>query len=903
MKLNLKKLGVAVIGAAVLASSVAFAGLYYQNTQLVTSNGDVTAKVVVGEHAAVTDAVAAAEIASVLAANAYKDVQLTAQVQGEATCGTSGESSAECTVTDKTVTLDVTVPGLESTAMHQFNLLIAEDADNDIGDRALDYSDDKTDLLDEEADFWSDQDDHNLADNPYGESDLSYMIDGSKFSPFDDFSVKTASSAQIGTEYQRIYVVGGTNYDNTENTVYFGQNNQSDLGVVYALLFGPSDEGISLCPGDDGTALADCADSDSLSGKRYQVEFLGEPWVISGVEYTKDSKVTSQSSNHKYESDEDVAMPGEGDFTLKLAKESRYGILNVGDCLETDQVKVCLDDISRETGAENEHPAIVSLYDKDGNLVTQDQVNPGETDEMDVGNGNTVKVHVYQTAPGYTLGAKWAEMAILEHEIELKHGKKFLEDKSDTDSDWTVYFGLVNKNAPTDNIEDVVANATNLKEVLFVADEDAFSAVNDDVDGLEKGDSLPILDLDGYQAFELQNLGLTDADMDSLDWRFIDTLSNPKTFKLYDSSEHNVRNLTNVKQYVRIRSALDEAFKPTTTITKKASEIYVVWNDTINNNATDTGEFYVLMKRSDGDYYQIATTADAEFEYKNAGSNPSGKIKFELNSSDTVKVSLIENVGPVAAGGDGEDTLSTLAFFNKDHYGFYADGSSHSVDDKITYETPASYEGYGYVNDHKYDEGFISMRGTEVQSISDDELKFKVPNKVREVQMLLKPTETSGSSVNTQTVGPLREGDTATVGDVTIKVDSIDVETTATCTAGSSGGATADMSNVKAVISDGSQTYETYDAAKPLDSDSVKQLAKSLVKLDSQVSDVDTLITVGGPAVNSVTDSALQGSDATLSPDSPVLVKAVGNKIVVAGWTAADTQTAAEQFIDALTRQ
>ena len=56
------------------------------------------------------------------------------------------------------------------------------------------------------------------------------------------------------------------------------------------------------------------------------------------------------------------------------------------------------------------------------------------------------------------------------------------------------------------------------------------------------------------------------------------------------------------------------------------------------------------------------------------------------------------------------------------------------------------------------------------------------------------------------------------------------------------------------------------------------------------------LIVVGGPLVNSVAASALSGAPAPSASDEPV-VKVQGDKILVYGYTASDTMSAASSLI------
>ncbi|MGC9150125.1 MAG: hypothetical protein ACP5FX_03445, partial [Candidatus Micrarchaeia archaeon] len=82
-------------------------------------------------------------------------------------------------------------------------------------------------------------------------------------------------------------------------------------------------------------------------------------------------------------------------------------------------------------------------------------------------------------------------------------------------------------------------------------------------------------------------------------------------------------------------------------------------------------------------------------------------------------------------------------------------------------------------------------------------------------------------------------------------------------------------------------------------------VATPLVVLDSQANPAATLITIGGPTVNTITQQVFaQHPELSLSPSNPVIVQAVGtNRIVVAGYSANDTITATKQLIQNLLSQ
>ena len=71
----------------------------------------------------------------------------------------------------------------------------------------------------------------------------------------------------------------------------------------------------------------------------------------------------------------------------------------------------------------------------------------------------------------------------------------------------------------------------------------------------------------------------------------------------------------------------------------------------------------------------------------------------------------------------------------------------------------------------------------------------------------------------------------------------------------------------------------------------------SLIKLDKDAMDDAVFISVAGPYVNDVTARELTGADAVDFNTERVVVKEVAQgKIIVAGLTAEDTLTAANQF-------
>jgi hypothetical protein len=183
--------------------------------------------------------------------------------------------------------------------------------------------------------------------------------------------------------------------------------------------------------------------------------------------------------------------------------------------------------------------------------------------------------------------------------------------------------------------------------------------------------------------------------------------------------------------------------------------------------------------------------------------------------------------------------------------------------------------------------GYYSERGSQLAGIDTYSVEINRAERLGELQFFVK---SQGANTTTATtVGPLGVNDTANVGNgVTLLVDSI-TQTVGTCTAGPNAQCTVTgQSGLTATPS-----VTSADVRVALDPSQAP-----LVVLDSNADTSATLIAVGGPAVNTVTAAAMQGSSLTLANPGDYIAQPVGdNRILVAGYTAADTTTAANKFI------
>ncbi len=188
------------------------------------------------------------------------------------------------------------------------------------------------------------------------------------------------------------------------------------------------------------------------------------------------------------------------------------------------------------------------------------------------------------------------------------------------------------------------------------------------------------------------------------------------------------------------------------------------------------------------------------------------------------------------------------------------------------------------------EEGYISERGSVFELIDDNTVEFDMAHKLARAQWWLGPSETSSAS-DSSTIVTLGEGESTTIGGVTVKVLEI-TETVGACSA--SGGAvscTADMSGVSAVIMPNNAA--SVDAAVYTD-------PGNLVVLDTDATSLSTVVSVGGDAVNSLSESWLASAPVDWTAETKVVKEMQQGKILVAGATKEDTLQAAKDFVSQL---
>lgn len=931
MKVNLKKLGAIVAGATILASSVAFGGVMYSNTELVNDNGAPTAKVVVGAGAAASDGVAAANVAAALAAETYKTQTLTAQVAGEAACGAGeeGESSTCAIASGSSVRLDITVPGGTTEGSADVKTMIGDYWNRELDDRnrgQTDYSWGTSDLQGTNANPFTNANSTSLHSEDLDEQNL-YKVTGDDFTPMEDKTIEDPEAAgKTYEEVQNVWISGFNRYSESKDDVI------GDIDIIaYTMKFSsPTEEfGIPVCTTPTNTTLYDycigTGGNTDYATENHEVKiwFLGEEWVITDMNPPSGGLGTEQ-----------VVVRG---GSIKIGKESIGGIVNQGEWLEVDDCKYVLSDIEADT-----HEAAIDVVDANGAVIDKVAISEGTTRELSNDCGDTT-IRVTHTVPGYTFGAKWAKMLVLSQELDLTDNQDVDADKGNND-EWKAVIAWKNKGGASgenepDHLRSVIIYTTDLQD--FIDEE------------LSPGDSVDMIEDPTNWKLSYSGLDITNDDRDNLKFT-LERQTNRNNLQVRNtSSGTNVRcNVT--APYVRVTSGTSTAFRMTglglSTDEGTGDTIYVGTNNVtctgdplelnnfpagtalITSGTSSTAKDTWILRNMTSDisvygagnhiYYanniSYELAGDGTTTWAGGGllviAHPDAfngtyfaGVDFNGNTSGGENVSMYFAISEKAGEGVSNADVDRMIFGLQNasassSWSFNFDLNTNITDtldkDKVRYlyAGPAANTGTANV-----EEGTVSERGSVFVTMEDTKVEFQIANDVARSVFTLATVEAEETPAGTISK-VLEEGESYTTSnDVTIKVDSIDCEAVAAGSAGTgtSPACVVDDSGLSAVIMP--QNEASVEAAIPYTGS-----VANMVVLDTEAANVGTLITIGGPVVNTVTAELLEGSDVadpSTWPESKLVREMAPGKIVCAGLNAEDTLEACSDLVAQLQRQ
>ncbi len=257
--LNVKKIATAAAGAALLGA--AFAGAVQVDSSGLSnfpffSNGAPNLKIVVGSQAQASDAVAAANIAAMIGNLAYTSTDIT--VLGADLLSCSGGTAAT-TSTDDKVSLEITTPGVNPNVAYQMKTYVEGFLDSNTTDDRVNDLTGTTTILGTTSPFTS-------GGRKVTASESALAFKG---------TITDSQVSKSYTEEERYYVYARTQYDASTKTVK-ARNPQ----VAYEAIFTNPIQVCTEFTPDDST----CSDTYKTTKHRVKVKLLGTDWIIVGMD-------------------------------------------------------------------------------------------------------------------------------------------------------------------------------------------------------------------------------------------------------------------------------------------------------------------------------------------------------------------------------------------------------------------------------------------------------------------------------------------------------------------------------------------------------------------------------------------------------------------------------------------
>lgn len=574
-----------------------------------------------------------------------------------------------------------------------------------------------------------------------------------------------------------------------------------------------------------------------------------------------DNKIDRQRLKIKYLGEEWIISDMTNGTSVKLAKEATPAqIVYVGQNISAGAYTVQLAGVlSPQQG----NGSILKVYDANGQMVKQDIATADETKEITLPNGDKISIHVYKLAADYSAPYNsWVEMAVYSQELTLDSGSTVDDDKNDkwhVDLTWGDY-----------TYNSVTKTNVVLKSI---------SLWREDFDEMYMGDSVNIIESPAPYKFVFSDWTISDAQRDTLTAKFERISSFYANESTTDST--SIGDVDTNRTFVCFTSD------------KKAFD---VGGDMRSKFCVGLTANLTLYDKN-GKYYNASGfngTADIDYEI-NDDSSYDKTISFANSSATKLNITVYERVI--------KDTNPTTNPYFKwtadlDAKKFYKDVSG-TTEDQVLATSVTDYDGSSVTlsAETARDVGYVSQKGSVLKTKSGSTVVLSMAKKLGEFQYYLMPSSsTVQEGTLTQT---LSEGQQVSVQESTVKVKEISATVGACSVSGGSAACTASSAGMSAVL-DVAGTPASATFAVPYKMSSTERL----VVLDSEAPTAESLILVGGQLVNSLTASAIAGTDVKIDKPGVKVVSAVSdNRIVVAGYTAEDTQQAAADFISELLAQ
>ena len=535
--------------------------------------------------------------------------------------------------------------------------------------------------------------------------------------------------------------------------------------------------------------------------------------------------------------------------SLTLGKETGYNpYMNIDDVITAPNgAKIVLKSVTPFAyTSSNVAKASFEVTSASG-VVTIETISDGGEKEVA---GVTVKVN--NVFPGVN-NVNYADVSLYSDKITLSNGQEI-------DSDHKYWYARIGASTlgSTQAIKNLSVYSTRFGE--------------DDAGKKYKAGEYATL-IRGADAFRLTYKGLTTATYDTLAMSTSGTVSTAAT--LYTNGTSNY-----IKgRFVVAQSGISNAFQPA-------------------GYASVDNVYVLIANQSGGAPGANDNTAAGAIYFRNSATGDmvyyGSSIEYWYSSTESATLTTASATGGLLVMVEEFTKENLESGYNKqiavyvgglsptgsDQFQF-ANSNATTTADKFYYNTTGCTGGCtGTTPSTTVDEGQVSDRGVIMEDLSSSSVTLKYPKEV------VRAEYTFSASGTTSTAGSVVCTDVAVGGTCNIDTGYVATVDAVGATAGGAAGACvlSGVSDVAASPSTAAKVAALNTASAPI------------VVLDSQASATEPLIVVGGPLVNSVASGAAGTSIS--SPGSDAVVAVEGSKIIVAGYTAADTTAAANALIN-----
>jgi hypothetical protein len=914
--IDAKKIAAITFGAALLGASIlAAAPVTVDNIDVISAQGQPTVQIVVGKNAAASDGVAAANIAAVVGSLSYASKKVSAKLVGSPTCSaTATAGTGACTITSgsEQVALDVytpggTIAGAYAIKTYMYGFIDSDTTDDQVGGGTKRVVD---------SNYWTAFADTTARDSTASKTyTVKYKI-----------NTGTIRAAEFDTTYNKFKTYLST----LDYITTFDETSYSGIPACTK-----SDVISNTSETSAANAMLHCADTYKTSGHRVSIKFLGEDWIISNMDPT-------------------VASP-----SIKLAKESvAEQRLYVGQNVSTAKYVLKLETVSIPYGTVAA-TASIKIFDAATGAYTGQtaSVSAAETKDVTIGS-DTLSIHVYEVLAGLTPLDSWARTAVYTQEITLTNNQVV---DTDDNNKWKVYLTWGNYSSGQNIILKSI-NLSRIGMPVAMMEGDSVNIIGKPAmyQMYFAGQSLGTSNLEKLTVTYESSISYSDEKSGD----YINTITGKdvvclasetkSAFKLPDGAEKKKVCFGKVPVLYEKTAgssdyyALETQGSSATVVVDGTTRNVTYWNGatlTLLPTANISMKELYAPSAGTGDYpgivygFVLGTSVANTTLYKVTASNdstiPIGSYATNNQTNGTVvlKTTDLSSTGKFNANATvtwkyrindesqydknvtwaGTAAIPTLMITEvadkllaKDiNWSLQADfttdkaieanvSAATTTTDEVTYGGRAVEDGT-VASATTVKANYVNQKGSKLVSKSKTQAVFDMAKKLGELEYDLKPSSATATAGGTTTYNKGVNG-TLTVGDSTITVKSVSATTTPCSVTG--GAVTCTAAVTAAPTLDGEEVTADTTVSVPW----VYSSAKKLVVLDSETPTADVLILVGGPSVNTMTAEELKAQPGIKldAAGKKVAGKITDKKILVAGYTAADTTSAATDLIKKL---